>query len=105
VLRQTRYREPAKYMEQALAGAAISQDEEVPRDQLPFEFMLNALRLKEGFELARFTERTGLPLTVLRRALDEAEAKGWLTRDLQWAQPTARGFDFLSDLQALFLPG
>ena len=38
-------------------------------------------------------------------ALDEAEAKGWLTRDLQWAQPTARGFDFLSDLQALFLPG
>ena len=105
VLRQTRYREPAKYMDQALAGAAISQDEEVPRDQLPFEFMLNALRLKEGFELARFTERTGLPLTVLRRALDEAEAKGWLTRDLQWAQPTARGFDFLSDLQALFLPG
>jgi putative oxygen-independent coproporphyrinogen III oxidase len=104
VVRQTRYRDPARYMDQALAGAAITQDEEVPRDQLPFEFMLNALRLKEGFELARFTERTGLPLTVLRRALDEAEAKGWLTRDLQWAQPTARGFDFLSDLQALFLP-
>ena len=104
VVRQTRFRDPAKYMEQALAGAAITQDEEVPRDQLPFEFMLNALRLKEGFELARFTERTGLPLTVLRRALDEAEAKGWLTRDLQWAQPTVRGFDFLSDLQALFLP-
>jgi putative oxygen-independent coproporphyrinogen III oxidase len=104
VVRQTRYRDPAKYMDQALAGAAITQDEEVPRDQLPFEFMLNALRLKEGFELARFTERTGLPLTVLRRALDEAEAKGWLTRDLQWAQPTPRGFDFLSDLQSLFLP-
>jgi putative oxygen-independent coproporphyrinogen III oxidase len=104
VVRQTRYRDPAKYMDQALAGAAITQDEEVPRDQLPFEFMLNALRLREGFELARFTERTGLPLTVLRRALDEAEAKGWLTRDLQWAKPTPRGFDFLSDLQALFLP-
>jgi oxygen-independent coproporphyrinogen-3 oxidase len=104
VVRQTRYRDPAKYMDQALAGAAITQDEEVPRDQLAFEFMLNALRLKEGFELARFTERTGLPLTVLRRALDEAEVKGWLTRDLQWAQPTPRGFDFLSDLQALFLP-
>ncbi|MBC7994357.1 MAG: oxygen-independent coproporphyrinogen III oxidase-like protein [Rhizobacter sp.] len=104
VVRQTRYRDPAKYMDQALAGAAITQDEEVPRDQLPFEFMLNVLRLKEGFELARFTERTGLPLTALRKALDEAEAKGWLTRDLQWAQPTERGFDFLSDLQALFLP-
>ena len=105
VVRQTRYRDPARYMDQALAGAAIAQDEEVPRDQLPFEFMLNVLRLKEGFELARFTERTGLPLTVLRRGLDEAEAKGWLTRDLQWAQPTPRGFDFLSDLQSLFLPG
>lgn len=105
VVRQTRYRDPAKYMDQALAGAAVTQDEEVPRDQLPFEFMLNALRLKEGFELARFTERTGLPLTVLRRALDDAEAKAWLTRDLQWAQPTDRGFDFLSDLQTLFLPG
>ncbi|MBC7957592.1 MAG: oxygen-independent coproporphyrinogen III oxidase-like protein [Cytophagales bacterium] len=104
VVRQTRYRDPAKYMDQAMASAAITQDEEVPRDQLPFEFMLNALRLKEGFELARFTERTGLPLTVLRRALDEAEAKGWMTRDLQWAQPTPRGFDFLSDLQSLFLP-
>ena len=104
VVRQTRYRDPAKYMEQALAGAAITQDEEVPRDQLPFEFMLNALRLKEGFALARFTERTGLPLTALRKPLEEAEAKGWLTRDLQWAQPTERGFDFLNDLQALFLP-
>ncbi len=104
VVRQTRYRDPAKYMEQALAGAAIAQDEEVPRDQLPFEFMLNVLRLKEGFELARFTERTGMPLSALRRALDEAEAKGWMTRDLQWAQPTPRGFDFLSDLQSLFLP-
>jgi putative oxygen-independent coproporphyrinogen III oxidase len=105
VVRQTRYRDPAKYMDQALAGAAITQDEEVPREELPFEFMLNALRLKEGFELARFTERTGLPLTVLRRGLGEAEAKGWLTRDLQWARPTPRGFDFLSDLQSLFLPG
>ncbi len=104
VVRQTRYRDPNKYMDQALAGAAITQDEEVSRDQLPFEFMLNALRLKEGFELARFTERTGLPLTVLRRALEQAEARGWLTRDLQWALPTERGFDFLSDLQSLFLP-
>ncbi len=104
VIRQIRFREPAKYMAQAIAGRAISQDEEVPRDQLPFEFMLNALRLKEGFEMARFTERTGLPLTVLRKALEQAESRGLLTRDLQWAQPTSRGFDFLSDLQALFLP-
>jgi putative oxygen-independent coproporphyrinogen III oxidase len=103
VVRQIRYRDPAKYMAQALSGAAIAQDEEVARDQLPFEFMLNALRLKEGFELARFTERTGLPLTVLQDALATAEARGLIERDLRWVRPTARGFDFLSDLQSLFL--
>jgi oxygen-independent coproporphyrinogen-3 oxidase len=103
VVRQIRYRDPAKYMAQALAGAAVAQDDEVAREQLPFEFMLNALRLKEGFELARFTERTGLPLSVLQKALASAEERGLIERDLQWVQPTARGFDFLSDLQSLFL--
>ena len=104
VVRQTRFREPAKYMAQALAGQAIAQDEEVARTQLPFEFMLNATRLKDGFELARFGERTGLSLAALRRGLDEAERRGLLARDLHRAWPTERGFDFLNDLQALFLP-
>jgi len=103
VVRQIRYRDPAKYMQQALAGAAIAQDDEVARDQLPFEFMLNALRLREGFELARFSERTGLPLSAIQRPLQEAEDKGLIERDWQWVRPTARGFDFLSDLQSLFL--
>jgi putative oxygen-independent coproporphyrinogen III oxidase len=104
VVRQVRFREPAKYMAQALAGAAVSQDEEVARAQLPFEFMLNALRLREGFELPRFSERTGLPLSVIQKPLAEAERKGWVTRDFGWVVPTARGFDFLNDLQSLFLP-
>jgi oxygen-independent coproporphyrinogen-3 oxidase len=104
VVRQTRFREPARYMSQALAGQAISQDEEVPRDQLPFEFMLNATRLKEGFELARFGERTGLSMSNLQRGLDAAERQGLIARDFVRAWPTERGFDFLNDLQALFLP-
>ncbi|HUG21733.1 radical SAM family heme chaperone HemW [Piscinibacter sp.] len=104
IVRQVRYRDPAKYMAQALAGAAVAQDGEVAREQLPFEFVLNALRLKEGFELARFTERTGLPLTAIQRGLLMAEERGLIERDLQWVKPTARGFDFLSDLQSLFLP-
>jgi oxygen-independent coproporphyrinogen-3 oxidase len=91
-------------MSQALAGQAISQDEEVPRDQLPFEFMLNATRLKEGFELARFGERTGLSMSNLQRGLDAAERQGLIARDFVRAWPTERGFDFLNDLQALFLP-
>jgi oxygen-independent coproporphyrinogen-3 oxidase len=104
VVRQVRWRDPARYMAQALAGAPVSQDEEVPRAQLPFEFMLNALRLAEGFELAAFTERTGLPLGAIQGPLAEAEARGLVESDLQRVRPTARGFDFLSDLQALFLP-
>lgn len=103
VVRQIRFRDPAKYMLQARAGEAVAQDEEVPRAQLPFEFMLNALRLHEGFELARFTERTGLALGVLERGLQAAEERGLIERDLQRVVPTERGFDFLSDLQSLFL--
>ena len=104
VVRQTRFREPLQYMSRALAGHAISQDEEVPRNQLPFEFMLNATRLKQGFEFARFTERTGLSLAALAPGLDAAERQGLIARDFTHAWPTERGFDFLSDLQALFLP-
>ncbi len=103
VVRQVRFRDPSSYMLNALAGHSIAQDEEVARDQLPFEFMLNALRLREGFELARFNERTGLPLTAIQRPLDRAESRGLIVRDLQRVAPTPRGFDLLSDLQALFL--
>ena len=103
VQRQIRYRDPDRYMAQALAGAAVAQDEEVERSQLPFEFMLNVTRLKEGFELARFTERTGLPLTALQAALATAEQRGLIERDLRRVRPTVRGFDFLNDLQSLFL--
>ncbi|MBX9872261.1 MAG: radical SAM family heme chaperone HemW [Burkholderiaceae bacterium] len=104
VVRQVRTRDPRLYMERALAGDAIAQEKEVARADLPFEFMLNALRLRQGFALSEFSERTGLAITAIARALEEAERKGWITRDLQRVQPTARGFDFLSDLQALFLP-
>ncbi|MGE5863761.1 MAG: radical SAM family heme chaperone HemW [Rhizobacter sp.] len=103
VVRQIRFRDPGRYMAQAVAGQAVARDEEVERSQLPFEFMLNALRLREGFELGRFTERTGLPLTALQKPLAQAEARGWITRDFVRVEPTERGFDFLNDLQALFL--
>jgi len=104
VVRQVRWREPMTYIEKALAGQAMSNDDEVPRKQLPFEFMLNALRLREGFALADFTARTGLALTAIAKPLDEAEKRGLIERDFTHVRPTARGFDFLSDLQSLFLP-
>jgi putative oxygen-independent coproporphyrinogen III oxidase len=104
VVRQVRKREPKLYMDGALAGEAIAQDEDVARTELPFEFMLNALRLKDGFALQDFSDRTGLPLSAIEQPLREAEAKGLVQRDLARVKPTERGFDFLSDLQALFLP-
>jgi coproporphyrinogen III oxidase-like Fe-S oxidoreductase len=104
IVRQVRWRDPATYMARAMAGKAVSNEHEVAASQLPFEFMLNALRLKEGFELRQFTERTGLPLESILQAMDDAQARGLLQRDLQRAWPTGKGFDFLSDLQSLFLP-
>lgn len=108
VIRQVRNRDPRLYMEHALdtlrAERAVAQSNEVARAELPFEFMLNALRLRHGFSLADFSDRTGLSVTAIQSALAEAEAKGLITRDFQRVVPTERGFDFLSDLQALFLP-
>ncbi|NNU44348.1 oxygen-independent coproporphyrinogen III oxidase-like protein [Ramlibacter sp. B156] len=103
VVRQVRKREPKLYMDNALAGHAIAQDDEVARSDLPFEFMLNALRLREGFALQDFRDRTGLPLSAIEKPLQEAQAKGLIERDLVRVRPTERGFDFLSDLQGLFL--
>ena len=103
VVRQVRFREPRLYMDKALAGTPVAQDHEVSRAELPFEFMLNALRLREGFKLQDFSDRTGLPLTAIQAGLDEAERRGLIERDFARVRPTERGFDFLNDLQMLFL--
>jgi len=108
VLRQVRWREPATYMDKALAGQAVSNEHEVARKDLPFEYVLNALRLPQGFVVEDFCGRTGLPPSALARGLSLAQERG-LVEPLGVGQgqrvvPTARGFDFLSDLQALFLP-
>ncbi len=107
VLRQVRWREPQMYMDRALGGQAVSNEDEVARAALPFEFMLNTLRLRDGFALSLFTERCGLPMSAIEPALKDAEARGLIARSglpgAEWVQPTVRGFDFLNDLQALFL--
>ena len=103
IVRQVRWREPGMYMDKALAGRALSNEQAVLPDQLPVEYMLNALRLAEGFELARFVERTGQSIAVIDQALQRAVSRGLIERDGARVRPTPRGFDFLSDLQALFL--
>ena len=103
IVRQVRWREPGLYIDNALTGEAVSQEAEVSRADLPFEYMLNALRLRDGFKLQDFAEKTGLPVSALQTGLDEAERKGLIERDLTSLRPTERGFDFLNDLQSLFL--
>ena len=103
IVRQVRFRDPARYMEQALAGRPVATEDEVKRADLPFEFMLNALRLREGFALQDFMDRTGLPLSAIEVPLERARQQGLIERDWQRVRTTERGFDFLSDLQELFL--
>jgi putative oxygen-independent coproporphyrinogen III oxidase len=103
VLRQARWRHPKEWLERAAAGQPVAEEREVSAAELPFEFMMNALRLRGGFETALFQERTGLPVSVVRGELEEAERRGLIVRDHLRIAPTPRGRRFLNDLLQLFL--
>ncbi|WP_371767744.1 radical SAM family heme chaperone HemW [Massilia sp.] len=103
VLRQARYKQPASFMEAAGKGNAVAEEHELARADLGFEFMLNALRLTEGFDPNLFGERTGMPINAIEKALNEAEAKGLVYRDFRVIRPTELGQRFLNDLQEMFL--
>jgi oxygen-independent coproporphyrinogen-3 oxidase len=94
--------EQAKQPNAYLKGDPL-REAEVAASQLPFEFMLNALRLVDGFPSALFQERTGLPFAAIQRDLEKAEQKGLLERDLQRIRPSERGKRFLNDLLQQFL--
>jgi putative oxygen-independent coproporphyrinogen III oxidase len=103
VIRQARFKQPASYLEQIRNGNPIQQEAEITRDEMGFEFMLNALRLTGGFDPNLFAERTGLTINAVAAGLDAAEAKGLLYRDHKLIKPTELGQRFLNDLQQLFL--
>ena len=103
IVRQARYKQPKTYMEESLRGAAVQESIEIPRNDIGFEFMLNALRLNQGFDVNLFNDRTGLLLSSLETQLSIAENKGLLERDHKIIRPTLLGRRFLNDLQQLFL--
>ncbi len=105
IVRESRSRKPASYMRAATGGDAIDESRDVEASELPFEFMLNALRLTEGFPVALFAQRTGLPITVVERELAAAQRDGLITRDHLRIAPTRKGQRFLNDLLERFLPG
>ena len=104
ILRQARYKQPREYLQRTAAGAPVQEEHAVSPKDLGFEFMMNALRLAEGFEVGLFDERTGLALTAVERPLQEAMQRGLITRDHVRIAPTKRGQRFLNDLLQLFLP-
>jgi oxygen-independent coproporphyrinogen-3 oxidase len=103
VVRQVRHRQPQAYLDAVAQNTPLQSEHEVERDELAFEFMMNALRLNEGFDNALFQERTSLPLLGIRRELEEAEWRGLLFRDHQRIAPTKLGQRFLNDLLGIFL--
>src|SRR5690606_15997168 len=103
VMRQARYKQPKEYMDRMRQGNPVQEEREIKRGELGFEFMLNAMRLIDGIEVNLFMERTGMPLNVIERALNEAESKELLYRDHMILKPTELGRRFLNDLQGLFL--
>jgi oxygen-independent coproporphyrinogen-3 oxidase len=103
VLRQARYKQPQAYMDAVARGEAVQEEHAVSHDDIAFEFMMNTLRLNDGFESALFQERTSLPLLLVCRELEEAEKRGLLQRDLQRIAPTQLGQRFLNDLLEIFL--
>jgi oxygen-independent coproporphyrinogen-3 oxidase len=103
IIRQMRYKHPKAYVDQVALGRHVQEEFEIGRGDLGFEFMLNALRLQDGFEPNLFAERTGLTINAIEPALNEAEAKGLLRRDHKIIRPTELGRRFLNDLQQIFL--
>ena len=103
IVRQMRYKQPGQYMESAAAGSAIQEQHDVAANEVGFEFMMNALRLNQGFPSALFEERAGLPFSTMLKQLEQAEQKGLIVRDHQRITPTALGRRFLNDLLQLFL--
>lgn len=103
VIRQARYKQPQAYMERVKQEAPVQTEQTLTRDDLCFEFMMNALRLNQGFAADLFSERTSLPLLLLRDELAQAEHAGLLVRDQQRIAPTETGRRFLNDLLEIFL--
>lgn len=104
ILRRWRHRHPRQYMQQALAGQALSGERLLEHDDLLLEFMMNALRLQDGVPMELFRERTRSGMDGSEDALSEARQRGWLEQDPQRLQATAAGLLWLNDLLELFVP-
>lgn len=103
ILRRWKVKHPAQFLAQAGTAAAIGGDEPIAASRRPFDYMLNALRLVEGFALAEFETTTGLDRSAIAAPLGVARERGWLAIDDGRVAPTEFGLRFSNDVIALFL--
>ncbi len=108
IIRQTRHKHPNRYLEHAIKGEAVDHEWIIPREELGFEFMMNALRLTGGVNLSLLEQRTGLNRSAVNHQLNAAEKKGLLTQSLNAEnqliiEPTMMGQRFLNELLQIFL--
>ncbi len=103
ITREVRHKHPKAYMEKALQGNAVEREWIIPKDELGFEFMMNALRLIEGVPIDLFQQRTGLNIHSLENAIKKAQDKGLLVIKQGNMRPTLLGQRFLNELLELFL--
>ena len=103
VTRYHNYRQPGEYLQHAPQGNARSGTQTLTTADLSFEFILNALRLRDGFALPLFSERTGLSVEHLQTGLDQARQRGLLSVIGEQVRPTEQGWQFLNEVMQLFL--
>ena len=106
VRRSEKIANPQQYTEHMESRSEAARWKAVPEDELPFEFMLNALRLAEGFSMQLYEAHTGLSEQSVRGTLDDLAERGLMSCDPDhiW-RPTRQGYRFVNDLQGAFLPG
>ncbi|MBS0432510.1 MAG: radical SAM family heme chaperone HemW [Proteobacteria bacterium] len=102
--RRWKVKHPRAYLEGAATAARIGGDAPVPHGDLPFEYMLNALRLVDGTPLEQFPARTGLMPAAIETPLRAARGRGWLEDDPRILRATETGLRFLNDVLELFMP-
>jgi len=94
--RSWKVKQPQDYLEKAVNEKRIAGEKVLTRDDASFEFMMNALRLNNGFETEIFQQHVGLPISVVENALKQAEEKGWISWELKRIKPTDTGRQYLN---------
>lgn len=104
IVRHSKHKHPARYIDSAYSSDRIQGQQQVDPTDARFEFMMNALRLNQGFAIDEFTGRTGEPIHALKKALSDAEDAGLINRDISRITPTAQGLQYLDTLLERFMP-